>query len=40
MLELDPAKRPTLEDLQHTFDHVFQYLGDKKNGLFVFYDRG
>ncbi len=40
MLDLDPARRPNIEEVQAAFDGVFQYLGDQKHHLSVFYHRG
>jgi len=40
MLDLDPMRRPNLEEVQAAFDGVFQYIGDEKYALSVFYHRG
>ncbi|MDQ7782592.1 MAG: protein kinase [Desulfomonilaceae bacterium] len=39
MLDLDPMRRPNLEEVQSAFDGVFQHIGDKKYNLSVFYHR-
>ncbi len=40
MLDLDPMRRPNLEEVQAAFDGVFEYIGDEKYALSVFYYRG
>ncbi|MFH1113727.1 MAG: protein kinase [Pseudomonadota bacterium] len=40
MLDLDPMRRPNLEEVQAAFDGVFQYIGDEKYAVSVFYYRG
>ncbi len=40
MLDLDPMRRPNLEEVQAAFDGVFQHIGDEKYTLSVFYHRG
>jgi len=40
MLELDPSTRPNIEEVQSAFDGLFQYLGDEKHSLSIFYHKG
>jgi hypothetical protein len=40
MLDLDPLRRPTIEEVQEAFDGVFQYLGQEKHSLSIFYHKG
>ncbi len=40
MLDLDPARRPTIEEVQAAFDGVFQHIGPEKEKMSVFYHRG
>ena len=40
MLDLDPMRRPNLEEVQAAFDGVFQHIGDEKYSMSVFYHRG
>jgi len=40
MLELDPSTRPNIEEVQSAFDGLFQYLGDEKHSLSIFYYKG
>jgi len=40
MLDLDPMRRPTLEEAQKMFDDIFGNLGDDKRSLCIFYHRG
>ena len=40
MLELDPEKRPSLEEAQAAFDGVFDEVGPQKSNIGIFYHRG
>ncbi len=40
MLDLDPFKRPTIEEAQEAFDGLFQHMGDEKYALSIFYHKG
>ena len=40
MLDLDPMRRPNVEECQAAFDGVFQHIGDEKYRISVFYHRG
>ena len=40
MLDLDPLRRPNIEEIQAAFDGVFQYLGPQKHHMSIFYHRG
>jgi hypothetical protein len=40
MLDLDPLKRPTVDEVQEAFDGVFSQIGNKKYSTSVFYHRG
>ena len=40
MLDLDPMRRPNLEEIQSAFDGVFEYIGDEKYSMSIFYHRG
>lgn len=40
MLELDPDRRPDVEECQEAFDGVFQHIGDLKDTISIFYHRG
>jgi serine/threonine protein kinase len=40
MLDLDPHRRPTLEEVQEAFDGVFQHIGDDKHAISIFYHKG
>lgn len=40
MLELDASTRPNIEEVQSAFDGLFQYMGDEKHALSVFYYKG
>lgn len=40
MLDLDPMRRPNLEEIQSAFDGVFQHIGDEKHKVSIFYHRG
>ncbi len=37
MLDLDPLRRPTIEECQEAFDGVFDHLGDEKYSIYIFY---
>jgi hypothetical protein len=39
MLDLDPQRRPNVEECQEAFDGVFQYIGGEKNAVSIFYHR-
>ncbi len=39
MLELDPAKRPSIDEVQQALDDVYNYLGNEKYTLSIFYER-
>lgn len=40
MLDLDPMRRPNLEEVQSAFDGVFEHLGQEKNTMSIYYHRG
>lgn len=40
MLDLDPLKRPTVDEVQEAFDGVFAQIGNKKYSTSIFYHRG
>ncbi len=40
MLDLDPLRRPTLDEVQEAFNGVFQHIGNKKYTTSIFYHRG
>jgi len=40
MLDLDPMRRPSIEEIQEAFNGVFQYVGNQKHTISIFYDRG
>lgn len=40
MLDLDPMRRPNVEECQEAFDGVFQHIGEEKHRINVFYYRG
>jgi hypothetical protein len=40
MLDLDPMRRPNVEECQEAFDGVFQHIGEEKHRISVFYYRG
>ncbi len=40
MLDLDPQRRPSLEEAQAAFDGVFHEVGPQKSNIGVFYKRG
>jgi len=40
MLDLDPMRRPNVEEVQSAFEGLFSDLGDKKNNVSIFYHRG
>ncbi len=40
MLDLDPMRRPNLEEVQAAFDGVFQHIGQDKHTMSIFYHRG
>ncbi|AFM26510.1 serine/threonine protein kinase [Desulfomonile tiedjei] len=40
MLDLDPMRRPNLEEVQEAFDGVFQHIGQEKHTLSIYYHRG
>jgi serine/threonine protein kinase len=39
MLDLDPMRRPNLEEVQAAFDGVFQHIGQEKHTLSIYYHR-
>jgi hypothetical protein len=39
MLDLDPMRRPNLEEVQAAFDGVFQHIGQDKHTMSIFYHR-
>lgn len=40
MLDLDPDRRPVVEECQAAFDGLFQHIGEEKHAVSVFYHRG
>ena len=40
MLDLDPQRRPSLEEAQAAFDGVFHEVGPQKSNIGIFYHRG
>jgi hypothetical protein len=39
MMDLDPFRRPNLEEVQAAFDGVFQHLGEQKHSISVYYHK-
>lgn len=37
MLDLDPLRRPNIEECQEAFDGVFDHVGDEKYSIYIFY---
>lgn len=40
MLDLDPSRRPTIEEVQDAFSGVFHHIGPEKEKMSIFYHRG
>ncbi|MBI5249326.1 MAG: protein kinase [Desulfomonile tiedjei] len=40
MLDLDPMRRPNLEEVQAQFDGVFEHIGQEKHTMSIYYHRG
>ncbi len=39
MLDLDPARRPDVNEIQQAFDGLFQHIGHEKNTMHIFYTK-